>query len=251
MKVAAFKQLKQLYYAGTEAMNTICSNLSFSGRQLKKIVITSCNAGDGKSYLTLQIAQNLARRGKRVVVVDADLRRSRVIQRYHLETTEEWTGLAHYLAGYEELDNVVYKTNIPGVYMIPIGQYVANPIPLFNTQDFSDLLDTLALHFDLVLLDAPPVGLVIDAAEIALHCDGCVLVLEYEKTRRREALMAKRQIEQTGCQILGCILNKVSFDTISSQKYYNQAYYTHYDALENGEKEERKGAAITPVQPND
>lgn len=82
--------------------------------------------------------------------------------------------------------------------------------------------------------------MVIDAAEIAQYCDGCILVLEYEKTRRREALMAKRQLEQTGCQILGCILNKVTFDTISSQKYYNQTYYSHYDLLEASKSSRKK-----------
>ena len=235
MKVANFRQLKPLEYAGTEALNTICSNLSFAGRHMQKIVMTSCNAGDGKSYLTLQIAQNLSRRGRRVVVVDADLRRSRMIQRHHVETVGECVGLAHYLAGYSNREDVIYETNLSGVCVIPIGQYVANPIPLLNSPDFEGLLNALTTHFDLVLVDAPPVGLVIDAAEIAQYCDGCVMVLEYEKTRRREALMAKRQIEQSNCQILGCILNKVSFDTISSQKYYNQAYYSHYDTLENAQ----------------
>lgn len=239
MKSASFRQLKALDYAGTEALNTICSNLSFAGRNLQKIVITSYDSGNGKSYLTLQMAQELARRGKRVIVVDADLRRSRMIQRHGVETVGEWTGLAHYMSGYNALDEVVYQTNLSGLCFMPIGQYVANPIPLFNTLDFSDLLDTLAQHFDLVLIDTPPIGLVIDAAEIAQYCDGCILVLEYEKTRRREALMAKRQLEQTGCQILGCILNKVTFDTISSQKYYNQTYYSHYDLLD-GSKSPRK-----------
>ena len=241
MRIANFRQFKPLDYAGTEALNTICANLSFAGKNMKKIVMTSCNAGDGKSYLTLRIAQNLASRGKNIVVVDADLRRSRMIQRHKVEVTGEITGLAHYLAGYSNLEDVVYKTNMQGVYIIPIGQYVANPIPLFNSPDFSELLDMLAQSFDMVLVDAPPIGLVIDAAEIAQCCDGCVLVLEYEKSRRHEAMMAKHQLEQTGVQILGCILNKVSFDTISSQKYYNQSYYSHYDSLESGSSENEKG----------
>ena len=108
VKRAEFTNLEELDYSGTEALNTICSNLIYSGRDLKKIVITSCMAGEGKSFMTIHIVQNLARRGKSVIMVDADLRRSFMIKRYGLETEGEWRGLAHFLAGYDELEDIVY-----------------------------------------------------------------------------------------------------------------------------------------------
>lgn len=228
MKSAKIGHIKPLDYAGTEALNTICSNLSFAGRNVKKIIMTSCDAGEGKSSMSFWVAQNLAKRGKRIVIVDADLRRSFLVKRYGIETEGEWTGLAHYLVGYSDLNNVVYQTNVQNLYFLPIGRHIANPIPLLNAPEFPQMLDTLAEHFDLVLVDAPPVGLVIDAAEIAQHCDGCIFVVEYQKTRRRELLAARNQIQQTGCAILGCVLNKVTFDTISSKKYYHQNYYSQY-----------------------
>ena len=230
MKKARIHRLEKLEYAGAEALNTICSNLSFAGRNQKKIVFSSVSEHEGKSYMTMQIMRNLARRGKRVVLIDADLRMSATINRYGIEVEGEYVGLAHYLAGYCGMEDVLYETNLYGAYMVLEGRDVLNPIPLLNSKEFAQLLDALAREFDVVLVDAPPVGLVIDAAEIARYCDGAVLVCEYNHTRRRELAAARRQIEQAGCPLMGCIINKVTFDSISSKKYYNRSYYSHYNS---------------------
>lgn len=229
MKKAIVRRLDTLDYSGTEALNAICSNLAFAGKNMRKIVMTSCEASEGKSFLTIQIAQNLARRGKRVVIVDADLRRSTIVKKFALETKGEWCGLAHYLTGHNSLDEVVYMTDLNNICIIPAGRDLKNPVHLLDSDDFRSLLDTLAESFDIVLVDAPPVGLVIDAAEIAKACDGTVIVIHYNKTRRRELNEVKRQILQTGCPILGCVINMVSFDGIAAKKYYNRTYYTHYN----------------------
>ena len=229
MKRATITNLEEMDYSGVEALNTICSNLIFSGRDLKKIVMTSCAAGEGKSFLTMHIAQNMAQRGNKVVLVDADLRRSFLIKRYGMETTGEWRGLAHYLAGYNDLDDVIYATDIENLYIIPTGRDVANPVQLLDSEHFGDMLDALAGSFDYVIVDAPPVGLVIDAAEIAKVCDGTVIVIEYNKTRRHDIIEAQKQITQAGCPVLGCIINKVTFDSLSARQYYNRSYYSHYN----------------------
>lgn len=230
MKKATFHRLVMPDYSGTESLNTICTNISFSGRDMKKIVFTSCAAGEGKSYMAMQVLQNLTRRGKRVVFVDADMRRSYLINRFGLTTDGEWQGLAHYLAGYCGIDDIIYETNFYGTCVIPVGRDVATPVPLLTSPYFSELLETLADQFDMILVDAPPVGLVVDAAEIARNCDGAVFVVEYNKTHRREMMEAKQQILQSGCPILGAILNKVTFDSLSAKKYYNKSYYSHYNS---------------------
>jgi len=228
VKQANIGALNALDYAGTEALNTICSNLQFVGKNLKRIIITSCEAGDGKTQLTMHIAQNLANRGRKIVIVDVDLRRSAMLKRFGITIKGDVTGLAHYLAGYNTLDEVVYQTNVEGLSIVPIGNHVVNPIPLLNSPDFIQMLDRLAEQYDLVFLDAPPIGLVIDAADIAQYCDGSILVVNYGQTRRRMLMNAKKQMMQSGCPIIGCILNRVSFDTISSKKYYSQSYYSNY-----------------------
>ena len=230
MEKAIIHNFEELDYPGTEAMNTMCSNLSFAGRKLKKIVLTSCTANNGKSFTSMYIMKNLAKRGRKVLLIDADLRKSYLIKKYQIEIKGEVKGLAHYLTGHCDIQDIIYETNIDGAYIIPIGRDAANPIPLIDSPYFSELLDKMSEQFDTILIDAPPVGLVVDAAEIAKNCDGVVFVVEYNKTRRRELADAKRQIEQTGCPILGCVVNMVTFNTLSAKKYYNKSYYTHYNS---------------------
>ena len=220
MHTAKINRNLELDYAGVEAMNTICSNLAFSGKNVKKIVITSCEPHDGKSFVSVQLVANMGRRGKRVLLIDADLRLSVLNVQYGIQLVGPGTGLAHYLSGQCELEDAVYETNLPNVYLIPIGTDVQAPLSLIATPDFDHLINTVGESFDMVVIDAPPVGLVIDAAEIAKSCDGSVLVLEYNKTHRRALQDAKAQMEITGTPILGCILNKVTMDRLSTKKYY-------------------------------
>ena len=210
-----------LDYAGNEAINTICSNLSFAGKNIKKIVITSCEPNDGKSFVAIHTAINMARRGKRVVLVDADLRLSVLNAHYDVQLTGAKYGLAHLLSGQCQIDDVVYETNVAGLFYVPIGTDVQAPLSLIATPDFDNFVRTMGEAFDFVVIDAPPVGMVIDAAEIAKSCDGSVLVLEYNKTHQRALAEAKDQMERTGTPILGAVLNKVTMDRLSTKKYYS------------------------------
>ncbi len=228
MRKAIIRELPAMDYAATEALNTICTNLAFAGRNLKKIIFTSCIQSEGKSFMTIRIAQNMARRGRSVCLVDADMRRSFLVKRYGMEVAGQLTGLAHYLAGQCDLDDAIYETNLYGACVIPAGRDVSNPMALIDSPFFSAMLDELADAFDVVIVDAPPVGMVIDAAVMAKDCDGCVFVVEYNRTRRRDLAAARRQMEQSGCKVLGSIINKVSFDTISAKKYYHKGYYKQY-----------------------
>lgn len=247
MKRAEIHNLKAMDYTGTEALNTICSNLSFAGKNLKKIVFTSCSASDGKSFMTMQIAVNLAKRGRRVVLIDADLRRSVLVSRHHIALGDNPMGLVHYLAGHCALEEAIYETNIPNAYLIPVGRNTSNPLPLLNSAEFIQLLDYCAENFDLVLVDAAPVGLVIDAAEIAKYCDGTVFVTRYRKTHARELAIARQQIEQANCPIIGCIINAVEMDTLSAKKNYSYSYYSHYNTSYYGTNDKKDGGKKTGI----
>lgn len=245
MKKAEIHNLKAMDYVGTEALNTICSNLSFAGKNLKKIVFTSCSASDGKSFITMQIAVNLAKRGKRVVLIDCDLRRSVLVSRHRISLGEQPTGLVHYLAGHCGMEDILYETNIPNAYLVPVGRNTSNPLPLLNSPEFQNLLAYCEQQFDLVLVDAAPIGLVIDAAEIAKYCDGTVFVTRYRKTHARELALAKQQIEQANCAIVGCVINGVTMDSLSAKKNYSYSYYSHYNTsyYEADEKDGQKKAS--------
>ena len=221
MQKAVINGSLELDYAGSEAINTICSNLTFSGRNIRKVVITSCEPNDGKTFVAMQVVANMAKRGKRALLIDADMRLSVMNAHYDIQLSGSGAGLAHLLSGQCTLEDAMYQTNLPNVYLIPIGTDVQAPLSLIATPEFENLVRAVGETFDLVIIDAPPVGLVIDAAEIARSCDGSVLVLEYSKTHRRALQEAKQQMERTGTPILGCILNKVAMDRLSTKKYYS------------------------------
>lgn len=229
MKTLQITRFAPLDYSTNEALNTLSTNLSFSGNDVKKIMLTSCRNQEGKSFLSMNLMRTLATMGKRVILVDADLRRSALVSQYGIKTPEKIMGLTHYLAGMCSLDDIVYETNIPDAYLILAGHVVANSLSLLNAPRLTKMLNLLVKTFDIVLVDSPPVGLIIDAAQIAKSCDGVLFVVSENAISRNELAAATKQISQTGCPILGAVLNKVTFDTHSAKKYYHRTYYTHYN----------------------
>ena len=230
MKQLKITKFPALDYAGSEAFNTLSTNLSFAGENIKKIMITSCHASEGKSYLSINLARALAQRGKRVALVDADLRRSMINSTYGVRFEHDksgGSGLSHFLAGMVGMDEVVYQTDITNMLMVPVGREVPNPLALLSGRHFEELLDTLTKMVDYVIVDAPPVGVVIDAAEIAKVCDGTMIAVHYNDVRRQELLDVKQQIEQSGCPILGTVLNQVDYDNYLGRKYYYKSYYKY------------------------
>lgn len=231
MNRIAMTRFKPLSYACTEAINTLCTNLTFAGNDKKVIMVTSAQAHEGKSFITMNIMRTFAKLGHRVVLVDADLRRSQIMSKYGLQfQSEQRYGLSHFLAGMCDAGDVIYETDIPNAYMVPLVREVGNSLSLLTNNRMQRLLDYLRERFDYVIVDAPPVGVIIDAAEIAKHCDGTIITVKYNSVSRRELLDVKNQLMRTGCEILGVVLNSVSFDSLSSKHYYHKSYYTHYDS---------------------
>ncbi|MBQ9264167.1 MAG: CpsD/CapB family tyrosine-protein kinase [Clostridia bacterium] len=223
-----------LSYAGTEAINTLCTNLTFSGDNVKRIMITSCHASEGKSMISMNILRTMAKLGKKAVLVDADLRRSMIAQDYGLRFERpESMGLTHLLAGMAREEDVLYTTDIPGASIVPVIKTVSSSLSLLNSDKLQKLLDLLAEYFDYVIVDAPPIGALIDAAQIARYCDGTLLVVNYNAVRKQELVDAQHQLQATGCPILGTVINQAQFDTYMSRKYYYKSYYSHYDSSYN------------------
>lgn len=245
-----FTRFQGLSYACKEAINTLCTNLSMMGREKKVLMFTSTNAHEGKSFLVMNTMRTLAELGNRVVVVDADLRRSQIAVRFGMRVAEgKGYGLTHFLAGRCAVGDIIYETDIPRAHIIPVGQEVSNSLTLLNSRNLGDLLRWLREKYDYVLVDAPPVGVIIDAAEIAKSCDGVVFAVKYNSVDRKELLEAKRQIEQTGCEVLGAVLNDVDVSSISSRKYYNKRYYSHYESGYYLPSEKKQPAKKKPAAP--
>ena len=224
-------RFRTLDYACKEAINTLCTNLTFVGNEKRIIMVTSTQAHEGKSFLSMNIMRTLAQLGKKVVLVDCDFRKSQIAAKYGVRIQEgTGYGTVHYLAGMCSLNDVIYETGIPGAYMVPVGREVSNSLALLSTPRLRQMLSAMEERFDFVIVDAPPVGVIIDAAEIAKSCDGVIFAVRYNMIGRRELLEAKNQIARTGCEVLGAVLNDVDLDALSSKKYYNKSYYTHYNS---------------------
>lgn len=227
MKISRFEPLA---YQANEALNTLCTNLFFTGGDIKKIMITSCHPQEGKSFVAMNLMRSLAALGMKVVLVDADIRASAIQGVYgvQISTTDGqgYSGLTRYLAGRCQADEIIGKTDIANAWMILSGRNVTNSLPLLSSLRLKNLLDALAKQFDVVLVDAPPVGTIIDAAKIAGACDGTLFVVQSGGTSHHELTMAIQQIEKAGCPILGSVLNKFDERQYGDKYYYHKSYYS-------------------------
>ena len=247
MNELQFTLFPQPDYACNEAINTLCTNLTFAGNDKRILLFTSHKPGEGKSFLSMHTMRNMAKLGYRVVLVDADLRRSVINSHYGVRMASSTNyGVSHYLAGRCALEDAIYETNIPGAWFMPVGQVVSNSLSLLNTSRLSEMLGHLKNNFDYVLVDAPPVGTVVDAAVIAKFCDGVLLAVGYNKTNRKELVDAKHQLARSGCEILGAVLNQVDLDKLSAKKYYYKSYYTkeYYTSSDSAKTKKTKKPSL-------
>lgn len=222
-KTVELKKQWKKDYAFDEAIKTLRTNIQFSGNQLKIIMLTSTHAGEGKSYITFETARSISQMGKKVLLIDADIRKSLLVSRYQVD--KEVDGLSQYLSGQKELEDVLYKTNIENFDIIFSGPYAPNPAELLEEALFGEMLKKLKEKYEYILIDTPPLGSVIDSAVIAKHCDGAILVVEGGAISYRMAQKAKIQLEKSGCRILGAVLNKMD---LSKGSYYSAYYSSHY-----------------------
>lgn len=212
-----------------EAYKSLRANLQFCGDDKKVIAITSCTPNEGKSSVSLQLAISLAESGKNVLFIDADLRKS-VLLGSTKAGQQTVKGLTHYLTGQSELQDVVYSTNIPKLYLIYSGPLPPNPAELLGGKNFRSFLKAVRKVYDYVIIDTPPLGNVIDSAVIAEECDGAILVIESGVISYRFAQEVKAQLEKSNCPILGVVLNKVDMQKQAYGKYGKNygKYYGDY-----------------------
>lgn len=212
---------KQNDYFYEEAIKTLRTNIQFTGTEVKSIVVTSCYPNEGKSDVVFQLALEIGKMGKKVLVLDADIRKSSYINRFQVKQKTE--GLSQYLSGQSRLQDIVYSTNFQGVDIIFAGPTAPNPSELLAQEKFASLIHGMREKYDYVLADTPPAGSLTDAAVVARQCDGAIMVIESDLVSRRIAAKAKEQLEMSGCHILGAVLNKVD---MKKNKYYSK--YSYY-----------------------
>lgn len=211
-------------YFYEEAIKTLRTNLQFTGKNNKVILVTSAHSDEGKSDISFNLAVELGKAGKKVLLVDADIRKSVYKSRYDIK--EETQGLSQYLSGQvEQIDQVVCKTNYDNLYIILSGPYAPSPTEMLGDEQFGHLLKAARQVFEYVIVDTPPLGTVVDAAVIGQYCDGAIMVIESDSTSYRLCQKVKNQLEKSGCKLLGAVLNKVN---AKGRGYYGGTYGRYY-----------------------
>lgn len=206
-----------------EAYKTLRTNLQFCGQDVRVIAVTSCLENEGKTTVTLQLAKNLAELGKRVLVIDADMRKSVMAGRH--TTAKNAKGLSEVLTGQEKLGDCIYATQHPKLQLMFAGKYPPNPVELLNGKYFSALLTECRKVYDYILVDTPPLGQLIDAAVVAPNCDGVLLVMGSQKVRRHQAQEVVAQLQKSGSRILGVVRN--SPKKKDGTYYYSGSKYSY------------------------
>ncbi len=228
-----------------EAFNTLRTNILFSGKQVKTILLTSCFAHEGKTTVSMELSRSLAENNKKVLLIDADLRKSVTANRYAKQ--RGIVGLSQILSGQIDLVNGIYRTQVPGLDMIFAGPFPPNPAELVGSAAFKEMLAAVREVYDYVIIDAPPLGLVIDAAVMAGFCDGAVLVINQSAVKYRVAQDVKMQLSKSGCRILGVVMNQAQRQKKNVRGRRSEQYYSRYEYY--GHKHESDKPAQSPVKP--
>lgn len=221
-------------YRMAEGLNRLKTNLAFCGDGIKTITVTSSVPNEGKSSVAFNLARSMAENGKKILLVDCDLRKSVIVGKYHMEGVNK--GFSHYLTGQATEEEIIYATEEEGFYLTIAGPLSPDPTTLLNSELFDRFMKKMRERFDYVIVDAPPLGLVIDAVIIGQHTDGTFVVIEQGVIKRKIIQDVIRQLKKGDIRILGAVLNKVD-DRTGAYGNYNYGYgYGYYGGDDEGKE---------------
>lgn len=218
---------KDTPFAYTEAFKALRTNLGFLSNTsgVRSVLITSALPEESKSTTAINLAITLASSGKSVVLVESDLRKP--VLRKYLKRELGQSGLAAYLAGLVGLEDCIVELNDLGICVIGAGVIPPNPSELLNSDRMGDLIETLKQNFDYVLLDAPPVTVVTDAAVVGPKVDGALLVVRSKFASARTVRQAKSRLESVGVRVLGGVLTRFDMRKSGWRSGYDYKNYEY------------------------
>ncbi|MBK6434067.1 MAG: polysaccharide biosynthesis tyrosine autokinase [Anaerolineae bacterium] len=226
--------------ATTEAYRVLRTNLQFASvdRPLHTLMVTSPAPSEGKSMTSANLAAAVARAGRQVILVDADLHRPRLHRVFNLTNNVGVTSAL--LADHPSVEGLLQETQIPGLRVLTAGPLPPNPAELLGSSRMKDLIAALNAHADMVILDTPPVVALADAAILSTHTDGVLLVLDAAHTRREVARRALASLGQVKARVIGVLLNRVPTRG-AGYYYYNYYYYGRYTNGRDGDSAGQSG----------
>ena len=233
-----------------ECINTIRTNILYmnSTKDAKTILITSCVPREGKSWTSANIAVSFAETNKKVLLIDADMRKGRASKIFNIHSKK---GLSDYLYSMTgnatediELGNEYIKeTEIPNLHILTNGTMPPNPSELIGSNKMEELLKIFKNAYDIIILDAPPCKLVTDSVVLSTITDSTVLVVNAGKTKLNDLQEVNKSIQNVDGQIIGAILNQTK---VKGKVYSKNYYYGHSEDLDNNKKEQ-KGESVSDV----
>ena len=223
---------KNLQFTATEQYKLLRTNLTFTlpgSKGCNIIGVTSSMRGEGKSTTAINLSYVLAESGKKVLLIDGDLRIPTVAKKMGMEVS---FGLADLLLGEKAVNlNELKSKELENWYILPAGTLPPNPSELLGSKRMGAALASLSERFDYIVIDLPPVNIVSDALAISKYITGMIVVVREEYTEKKELATCFRQLRLSNVNVLGCVMN----ETRSDAKYYsryryrrNYRYYKHY-----------------------
>lgn len=215
-----------------EAYRTLRTNIQYSSfdEEIRTIVVTSSEPGEGKSTTAGNIAISFAQAAKKTVIIDCDLRKPSLHKKFKISNIG---GLSDILIGKEKIDDVIHHFN-EELDVITSGKLPPNPAEMLGSRTMERLLIALKERYDIIILDTAPLQAVTDAQILSTKSDGIILVVRAHATKRESVIQAKGLIEKVGGKILGTVLNGV--------ENTRGKYYYYYGTGEDGTREKRKSS---------
>lgn len=207
-----------------EALRSLRTSLHFAMMEAKNnvIAISGPSPGVGKSFVSVNLATVLAQSDKKVLIIDADMRKGYLQKSFN----DKWeNGLSDFLSGRLELKNVIKQTKVPNLHLITRGQIPPNPSELLMHERFSKLIDTIKQHYDIIIIDTPPILAVTDPAIVSAHAGSTLLVTRFGQNHVRELELTRNRFEQNGIDVKGVVFNGVLKKASNAYGYYG--YYNY------------------------
>jgi len=207
-----------------EAFRTLRTNIQFSSldNELQTIAVTSSGSGEGKSTVIANLAIAMAESGKKVILVDCDLRKPSLHKKMGISNA---VGLTNVLVQGVKKEECIVKTEVNDLLILTSGPIPPNPAELLGSKKMRAFIEELKGEFDMVLIDAPPVLAVTDAQILSTIVDGVIFVASYGEAQKNAIVDAKQLIDKVGGKILGIVLNKVPDEVSGYQGKYYKGYY--------------------------
>lgn len=213
----------------SEAIKTIRTNLAFSmiDKEMKTILLTSPQAGDGKSFITANLAVAYAQEDKKVLVVDCDLRKGRQHEIFEVMNVTSG-GYSNLILNYKDdikLNKYIVSTSNKNIDLLPTGPTPPNPVELLASENNKKLIAKLREKYDIILLDCPPVLGLSDTMIMTKYSDANLIVVSSRKTKVENLDKAKKVFTQANAKITGVIINRASVKDNTYYSYYSSEYY--------------------------